>query len=415
MLAATVAALGLVLAAAADARADWTMYRGDAGRTGYVQTSLNAANFAQAWSVPITFQSSGTGSWYEQGVTIDGTRAFITALEGYAPAGNYHVMALNLADGTEAWRRTIQGRAFDGVSSPSYMNGTVYVNRAGHSGISGGTDADLPKLIAINSVTGAIKWETPYSAQWGENFRPIPTGSQVFAAGGYYGGFYGYNGTTGAQQWFNPNSTWDPANANVAVDDLYVYVHGNRYHRSSGAPAGPIMHPAGASLFNPVVHGDERFFATQISSGASGFAAFDAVTLQRLWEHPTPSYVRNAAVSDQHIALLVGNNLTLLDRQTGTPTGITWNGPSSLWSDLVLTDSHVFLSSNAQVYAVSLATGQSVWTGPVGGELGLSDGMLLVSNRNHLTAFHVPEPASGAMVLLLLGATACTRRCHRRG
>jgi hypothetical protein len=378
-----------------------------------VNTSLSPANFSPAWTYNIPYTSSGTGSWYEQGVTTDGTRAFVTVLEGYAPAGNYHVTALNMSNGGIAWDTIVVGRAFDGVSSPSYMNGTVYVNRAGHSGISGGTDADLPKLMGLNAVTGAVKFATPYSAQWGENFRPIPTGTQVFAAGGYYGGFYGYNATTGAQLWFNANTGWDPAHGAVAVDDQYVYIGPNLYNRATGTAAGSFAHPtAGGVLYTPVISGDQVFYSTSVSN-SQRFAAFDRVTHQFQWEYSAPA--SRAAVGDAIVAFVSGNTLRVLNRADGS-SRFAWNAPATLWDDLVLTRTHAFVTSGFNVYAVDLTSGQSVWTGPVGGELALSDGKLLVSNRSSVTAFNVPEPASGAAMIAAaaIASRMLTRRRRRR-
>lgn len=382
--------------------AEWQMFRGNAGRTAYVNMPMNSTAPIAAWHLPLSFPQSGTGSWREHGVTTDGQRAFITALEGYAPVGNYHVIAVNLDDGTEAWRQTIAGRAFEGVSSPSYMNGTVYINRAGHSGISGGSTADFPMLIGINNVTGTIKWQTPYSAQWGENFRPIPTGNQVFAAGGYYGGFYGYDAKSGAQQWFNSATTWGPPNDGVAVTAEHVLIDNRVYDRHNGAAAGSFNHPTGLSMSTPVVSGTQIFFRT-----TAGLAAFDSTTRLRQWESPFPSTIRATAVNPDLVVVAAGNSLSLLDCDTGDFIR-NWVAPTSLSSEIILTDTHAIVVAGTRTFGINLASGQADWSVMDSGEIAVSGDLLLVSSSNQVNAYRVPEPAS-ALFALTIGTMSLLR------
>src|SRR5262245_312009 len=101
----------------------WTQRGGDAGHTAYVDTTLNPANLAVAWTAPFTYQASGSIFWAERAVAIDDARVYRTALENFSLGGTYHVLAYDLQTGAQLWDRTLTGNAFDGVGDPSVAGG----------------------------------------------------------------------------------------------------------------------------------------------------------------------------------------------------------------------------------------------------------------------------------------------------
>jgi outer membrane protein assembly factor BamB len=378
----------------------WTQRGGDAGHSGYVDVALSPVAFHPAWSAPMGFPQSATGSWSERAVSSDGRRVYRTALEGYAPAGDYHVFALDIHTGRPVWRMTLKGRTFEGVGEPTVADGIVYLNRAGHSGLSGGTFDDLPKFYGLDAATGRILFLTTYSAQWATNDRPTVDDRQAFSAGGYYGGMYCYDASTGACQWFrDPPSSF--ASPGPAIDDEYVYAFGDRiYSRETGAQVAQMSHPDGGSLGRPTLIGDGRLlYAYHRDSGDRGVALFDAATRGHVWDFNAEASIQAMASGGGRVAAIADGSLLVLDAAAGTEL-FQWRPSGPLSSELILTRSHAFVSGGGRTYAVDLLAGEPVWSHAITGEMALSDGSLLVSNRAAVTAFVVPEPST----LTLLGA-----------
>src|SRR5262245_59253209 len=187
----------------------WTQRGGDAGHTGYVDVAVNPSTIGSAWNQPLSYVATGTGSWAERAVAMDATHVYRTDLEGYAFNGTYHVIAYDLQTGAEVWNRSITGNAFEGVGEPSVADGVVYVNRSGHSGISGGTAADLPYLYGLSAATGATVSQASYQAQWSSHERPVILGGQLVDYNGYYGGMGSWSVPGLGAQWNRPGSIYE--------------------------------------------------------------------------------------------------------------------------------------------------------------------------------------------------------------
>lgn len=383
----------------------WTQRGGNAGHTSYVAESFDPATLAEVWSQPLGYTQSGTGSWQERAVAIDESQAYRTALEGYAPVGTYHVIAYDLETGAESWHRTFQGNTFEGVGEPSVAGGIVYVNRAGHSGISGGTDADLPRIYGLNADTGATALEQRYAAQWGSNERPVIADNQLVVEDGYYGGISAYAASSLTRQWFvGRSAAYSPPFA--ALDDEYAYAFGSEvYRRSNGTRLANITHPLDYSSVGGAVVSDSGrvLFNVSGSSGGTsvyGVAAYDGDTHALLWTANTGVYPAAKAVGNGVVAVAAGSNLFLLDEATGSQLR-SWTVPATLGGEIVLTQTHMFVqsafSNTAKIYAFDLQSGQEVWnyqyTAPWGEsaimEMAFGGGHLLLSHHQFVKAFRV--------------------------
>jgi hypothetical protein len=391
----------------------WTQRGGDAGHTSYADVSVNPAAITDAWDQPLTYVGTGTGSWAERGVAIDATHVYRTDLDGYAPGGTYHILAYDLQTGSLLWNRSLVSDAFEGVGAPSVAGGVVYVNRAGHSGLSGGTDTDVPRIYGLSADTGATVLQANYAAQWASHERPTIAGNQLIAWDGYYGGFSAWTPSTLARQWNDPGSIYDPPMA--ALDGTYVYAYGNQvYLRTTGARQADITHPLGLTPSDPMVSGSGRLLydvsGTVGGTQTYGVAAYDGTTHNILWTTYTPSAVAGKAAGNGIVAITAGHQLTLLDEATGSQL-LTWTAPDALTSDIVLTRTHVFVetssSSAARVYAVSLTTGLPEWSfqntqlGNVGSpymQMAFGGGHLLLSHDAFVRAFTVPAAATATYV-----------------
>lgn len=380
----------------------WDQRGGDAGHTSYVDTSFDPTTLGEVWSQTLGYTQSGTGSWRERAVAIDDAHVYRTALEGYAPSGLYHVIAYDVQDGSEVWRRTLLGRAFEGVGEPSVAGGIVYVNRAGHSGISGGTSTDLPRLYGFDATDGSVVLNRTYEAQWGSNERPVIEGNQLIVEDGYYGGISAYTASTLSKQWFRGRSAaYNPPFA--ALNDTYAFAFGSEvYQRSDGTKLPNITHPQGYStIANPIVSDSGRvlYNINGYVNGATrnGIAAFDGNTHAHLWTINTLVQPRQKAVGNGMVAITDSSSLLILDEADGSQI-MTWQGPSGL-GEVILTKSHAIVQSSssgrASVHAIDLSTGQDVWqfefrtSGSAVMEMALTDTHLVLSHHQFVKAFEI--------------------------
>lgn len=384
--------------------AEWTQRGGDAQHTNYQDVTLDPASLVQSWNQPLNYAQSGTGSWWERAVAIDANHVYRTDLEGYAPVGTYRVFAYNRATGSLVWQRSFIGNSFEGVGEPSVANGVVYVNRSGHSGISGGTSSDLPRIYGLDAATGNTVVERTYAAQWGSNERPVIMDGQMVVEDGYYGGISGYSLPSMTRTWFvGRGAAYDPPYA--ALDDEFAYAFGNEvYRRSNGQKLANITHPLGYSVSGAMVAQSGRviFAGSGYINGASRSAVYavDGNTHAVSWTYEMPAgYFAPGikAVGNGMVAFVSGNKLFVLNEANGSLLS-TWQAPANLTNELILTNGHAFVQSvssgAAKVYAVNLATGTQVWSHSTTTssdvpalEMAMAGDQLVLSGRSFVRSF----------------------------
>ena len=336
----------------------WTQRGGDAGHDNYVDTSVDISQLNHAWTAPNPYSQN---SWAYD-LAIDTARVYRTERTGTGSGGfgAFRVVARDINTGNEVWSTPISSYAHEGVSEPTYANGIVYVNASGHSGISGGTDAMIPKLYGLNAATGAIVLTQRYQAQWGSGERPVVSNNRLIVEDGYYGGISSYQAATLTRQWFvGRGAAYDPPYA--AVDDAFAYAFNNEVYNLTTGAKTIISHPtAGVSLFRPQVSSSGKI----IFNSSLGLSAFDGDTHQHLWTSNL-SGVGGVAVGNGLIAVTGGTTLRLLRESDGALLG-TWNAPDALTTtEVILTNTHVFVESMrlgvARVHALELNGLTEVW------------------------------------------------------
>lgn len=394
----------------------WTQYQGNAAHNGYVPVSIAASEIQQLWSV--SNAELGQSSLLS-GVVTDADHVYLT---GKVSSSTWQVLALHRQTGGESWRQSFVPYG-SSLSQPSVGNGMVYVHQWGHSGISGGNPAQYPYLMGINALSGDMEFATSHSGQWSSGSRPTVAGTQVFAAGGYYGGLDGYNGVTGDHSWFsnvNQQYGWIPA-----ADDDRVYVYmgpasaspgpqvGTLYafNRATGSTAFTIQNPADVhSLYNGTVFLGEQSDAITLTYNKT-ITSFDLKDHDVRWRK-AGNYNGSFALADGILFAGNGVQLDLLEEATGNLLD-KWFAPAgqSITGNLLVTDTHVFAQTAQTTYALNRNTLTPDWSVNVTGDLALGDGLLLISNSGAVTAFAIPEPTCAA--LLLSGSLILLRR-HRR-
>jgi hypothetical protein len=383
----------------ADVSAPWTQYQADAKHTGHVTGTFGTAQPSLIWSVAPS--SLGEQSLIP-GAVIDANHVYIAAPNSYSNGFEYaDVLALDRATGTKDWSRLVS--SYSGVSAPSIGNGMVYVHQWGHSGISGGNAAQYPYVTGINATTGAIQFATSHSGQWSSGSRPTVDGSQVFAAGGYYGGLDAYSSTSGSHLWFsnvNQQYGWIPA-----ADAQRVYVYMGPASASPGPNTGTLyaFNRASGGLDYTILNPGDSFTLYQgtVSLGGQsdaltltrqGLTSFDLTAHNVRWTAPCDG----AFAIDQGLVFASnGIELDLLSESTGAKLN-SWFAPpgTSLTGNLLVTDDTVIVGTSGGTFGISRAAFSTAWSLPRQGDLALGNNVLLISSNTGLYAYAIPEPAS---------------------
>lgn len=305
------------------------------------------------------------------------------------------------------------------------MDGVVYVKREGHSGLSSGTDFDLPRLIRLDAATGEVLSETNYPDQWSSKDRPLVTSNHVLAAGGYYGGLSSY-APDGQLQWFSRQA--EDAAVSAVFGGKIFQPSGRVFDLSTGEAICSVVHPSGSLLGGIPMVRDEGylFYSTKLSPSSTeyGAAAFDASTQEHLMDLSVPRFpdapyagIIAIASGGGHLAAKHYGGVTLFDlARGGSPLNI--KGSSINTNDILLTKTHLFAIMGSAIvdpalHAINLETGQSEWQMRVDYQdsFALAGNLLLLSGASGITAIRlIPEPTVQTLAVLGLAAATCKRR-----
>jgi outer membrane protein assembly factor BamB len=374
---------GTSLGAIAD---PWTTYQGDASHDGYVPITLNPDDFSLQWQTRVGF-----GALALNPVTAADGKVFVTELGYFSNAGLY---VLDAQSGSALWQVNY-GSVFS-VNPPAYANGTVYVQTGNH--------ASDTYLRAYDANTGAVIFAAPHAAQWERYYAPTIVDFKVYVNGGYYGGMYSFDALTGAQLWFTSlqqYDQWAPA-----VDATYAYAYVGSYQPGlyvrnvqGGTAAYTISDPGfqwnGWSMNQaPVLGGANEV----LGFNGGRLISFDLINQVIGWQQNL-GVNNQPSVANGVIYAIANGSLAALDESSGHLLW-AWTAPDgALTGTLVVTDSHAFARTAANVYAIDLSTQNSVWSYPVSGHLALSEGTLYVADAaGNLTAFTVaPNVAASSL------------------
>jgi outer membrane protein assembly factor BamB len=281
----------------------WSMFRGDAARTGYL---ANASSIVTGWNYSIYSpvlsspavsnglvfikgehllclnSSTGAKVWES---SINSARQFSSPIvsNGYVYACNDlqgtvggEVYALNETNGEQIW----SFKANVSSSTPAVANGIIYVG------------SDNGDVYAIDAYSGQKLWN--YSTGGAVNSSPAATNGIVYVASDD-GNVYALNASTGNKIWNYTNGIAvqysiisSPTVANeivyVGSDDSGVYA----LNATTGDKIWNFANPY-SIISTPVVSGNSVFVVTSLY-----IYALDALTGAKLWEYQmNPEYAPN--------------------------------------------------------------------------------------------------------------------------
>lgn len=402
------AVLAVLLVAMSSARADsdatttWATFQGNSSHSGYVPVMLNTDIVLPLWQ--LNFASSDL-SLQSNLVAIEQNQLFFG---GYSSQSNlYAVTALNASTGVTNWSRETHPKA-RGLSGLSLGDGRVYVDAFGHSGSS---STAKPTVLAYSTADGSPVFATTHSGQWNAGGQPLYHEGRVFCAGGYYGGLDAYDAVTGAREWYRgmpQQYGWTPA---AKGDNLFIYLG---EASASPGPSTGRLYAIDASTGNlsyeildneSYTRGGSVLLTennSALTSNSGRIIRFDLDRKAVDWAIPMSNSATMAADGDE-VFVPSGGVLNVLDETTGVVLW-SWNVPggSGINNNTVVTNTHVFVSTASQVYAVDRATRQVTWSAAGGGQLAMSGDKLFVTTSAGIQAFQMAE---GGRKIGMLNAT----------
>jgi hypothetical protein len=359
---------------------DWNMFQGNAAHTGYVPVTVDPNIFSTRLLGPSLNNQVGYNYPAKTLTTNDG-RIFLS----YGTS----LRVLSEHDSSQIWSHNFNSA----VNPPAVGNGMVFV-AAGYQ----------PIMYAFNEATGVIAFQAQMYSQ-GENYLAPTIGPQgVYTNGGTYGGLYGFD--FGGQQLFfaytAQQSEWTPA-----VDSQYVYSYTGTllvHDPVTGAVQANIVDPTYTNYVyringSPVLGANGSVFAAAyenayLNGGGIGntLLRFNTNIQNVAWQIPgvyarTPGYHAG-------VVYAVNNNPLRLEARAENNGSLVWSwvptGGGSWASEVLLTDTMIFVATDSTTFGIDRATRQLVWSYPFGGRLALSrNGVLYIQGVGPIVAINV--------------------------
>ncbi|RSZ56935.1 PQQ-binding-like beta-propeller repeat protein [Massilia atriviolacea] len=325
----------------------------------------------------------------DQPSTTSGGRLHFTTEEGYSVPGSCNCLhSLSEADAELVWKRDVGKGTSNIVQAPATGNGKVYT-------ATGGIDT---AMLTVDAATGALLSTSPARSQGIGPVAATPFGGSVYLNAGPFGGFYQFDGSTGAQKSFTPiDMLWGTA---AAVDTKYAYAYRHTYlvvfDRVSGELVAQISDPTAKTFTTsagaPVLGAASTVFV-RVNTAAynEGISAIDVSSRKVRWTVPG-SFAGGAYANGVLLAL---NHLkSRIEAYAETDGQLLWSMPapqnSADLDDLIVTNRFAFVGTEKGVFAIDLNERQVVWSTPARGKLSLSaNGILYVQGGMTINAFNL--------------------------
>jgi hypothetical protein len=369
---------------------DWTMFQGNAAHTGYVPVSIDPNNFTTRWQggPSLSNTPNNYNGAFAYTLTTDAGQLYV--------ATGTTLYALSELDGSQIWSYTVTVQ-FPSVNPPAEANGTVYM---------AGGQQDTTYLFAFDEKSGSIVFQSPMSSQWEHYFAPTIGPNGIYTNAGTYGGMYGFD-FSGHQLFFDTLaqvSQWTPA-----VDGNSVYAYTGVLtvaDPATGAATATIQDPTYQNYEylidgSPVLGAPGSVFAANytnayINGGAQMNTLLDFdVNKQTISWQLTGDYGYNPAYN-AGVLYAVNNSPLQLEARSEGDGLLLWSwtppqaGDNTFDSEVLLTNSMIFVSTNLATYGVDAVTHQLVFSYPFAGRLALShNGILYIQGTGPIVAINV--------------------------
>jgi hypothetical protein len=367
---------------------DWNMFQGNAAHTGYVPVSVDPNTFSTRLRGP-TLNNQVGYNYPAKTLTTNEGRIFV--------AYGTTLRALDEHDASEIWSYNFAGLQAPSVNPPAEGNGMVFVAAGQQSST---------YMYAFNETNGAVIFQSQMSSQWENYLAPTIGAHGVYTNAGTYGGLYGFD-FSGQQLFFAylaQQSDWTPA---VDANSVYSYTgYLSVNDPVTGAVQASIVDPTFTNYVyringSAVLGAPGSVFAAAyenayLNGGGIGntLVRFNVNNQSVAWQVPgvyprTPAYHSGVVYA--------GNNNPLrLEARAENSGSLLWSwippagGGTGFNSEVLLTDSMIFVATDAATYGIDRATHQMVWSYPFTGRLALSrNGVLYIQGVGPVVAINV--------------------------
>lgn len=365
---------------------DWETFQGNSSHTGYVALNLEAENFKASWQWERPNKDQGVLPSINPAIIVNGIV--------YISEDDYHreakIHALNEQDGSTLWTHDFGEIAQ--LNQPAVADGKVYVTTSGH---------EDTYMWILDAITGEVLARTPFSTQWPQYLSPTIFAGVAYANTGYYGGRISAFDSTGNNTWesasYGDNDMFTPA---VDSEGIYQYSGTalNVLSLTDGSLVKTILDPSpdetgyshiGATMrgaLNNVISFSGDNFSGQASSSTEGYRvrsliSFDLANDSIAWKSES-KYLTHPALSEGEVFAASNSPLRLESLSEGKGE-LQWSwvpqdsNVRSFHRNIIATNTHIFVSSNIGVHAISRISHKQEWYYPVPGTLSLSADKIL--------------------------------------
>ncbi len=338
---------------------DWATRRGNAAQNGFQPYRLDESNFSLRWSKTFNLATKPV-------VTGD-NHAFIS--------DSYKIAALNAVDGKQEWQQDV---------TPDYYGPGPVTYDAGHKVLFQTSNPSALLRFAADQGTAESAIALPgYSS----SSRP----SSVFGNNAYTvmdsGSIAATNLDTGASIW---NVSANTNGEDIALNSQYLFYALNAQiialNRATGSKALTFDTPT--TGIGALVLGTRNNILTR----QPGLSSFDLSSGKLNWRIANGNSGNSIlpAVANGQVYYIENGVLTSVDEVNGS---LRWSWSSDnqyLSSNIIVTLSHIFVATNSKTYALSVGTGEVLWSYDAGGNLALgADGTLYIQSSLQLVAINL--------------------------
>ncbi|HYI01686.1 PQQ-binding-like beta-propeller repeat protein [Hyalangium sp.] len=372
---------------------DWETFQGNAAHTGYVPVTLDASQFSPRWRWMAPENTDGLSP-----LVVAQGLIYLSSPERESTVSRPKLFALRESDKEQQWQ--INFSAYE-INPPAVSGGKVFAATSGH---------DTTFMWSFDAATGAQLSKAPFFSQWNRYYAPTVEGGVVYTNGGSHGGMYAFNFVDGAQRWFGRLLQYDQWTPAVDAQYAYAYTGGvfSALDKSTGAVSFTIddtlsFEWSGWSTYGAPVIGSNG--SVVVVNGGNVFhdnflVSFNPASRDKNWSIKG-RYGGNPAIANG-VIYVANTSPYRLEARSEATGALLWSWAPSYagerarhderghFSDVLVTDNLVFVSTSKRVHAIDLATHLPVWSYWEPGSLALSaNGVLYVQGRNSLGAVNL--------------------------
>jgi hypothetical protein len=374
---------------------DWSTFQGNSAHTGYVPVDVDPNQFTTRWQGPTLIFNDGFEYQNCNTVTTSNDMLFVAgATDPNYLAVSSVLFALNESDGSQVWQHGFANAFYEDVNAPAVFGGVVYISAGAF---------DSNSLFALNATDGSLVFQAPMTSANDHHLAPTsgPNGVYVNEADGVYG--FALTGTRLFVDSLAQTSEWTPAS-----DANAIYAYTGKLtviDPASGAVLASIADPTFTNYVyeiggSPVLGAPGSVFAANYANASIGAQTntlldFNVPQKSISWQL-AGSYVSTPAY---HAGILyaANDNPLRLEARSEADGSLLWSwtppqsGDAGFVSEVLLTNTMIFVSTNLAVYGIDMATHDLVWSYPLPGRLALSrNGILYIeASGMKLTAINL--------------------------